>query len=91
MKQWKDVLPIIVLCILITDVFCFLVGFQKGRNVPPDPRLEAAHVLRGNAERTCKTHPEIIEEANRLLPDNDDGTITPADMRKVVTDVVERC
>jgi hypothetical protein len=73
----------------------FAAGFVLGHvSVPipsPDPGMEAIHVLRHNAEETCKGRPEVIKEANDLLPDNNDGLITPADIRKVVSDIANRC
>lgn len=66
-------------------------GYLIGVSQPVDPRLEDMHVLRANAELTCKHHQEIIQEADSLLRDNDDSLITPSDIRKVVNDVVSRC
>lgn len=75
-------------------IACFGVSFVAGYSAalgPPDPKIEAIHVLKRNVAGTCVTRPEVIAESQRLLPDNNDGLITPVDIRQIVNDVVNRC
>jgi len=68
----------------------FAVGFwvvwPRAENVLPSPSEMRAELI-----ARCVAKPDVIAEIQQKLPDNEDGQITPAILRQVLSDVVSHC
>jgi hypothetical protein len=55
------------------------------------PSMPQPSEIRAELTAVCRSKPEVIAEINSVIIDNDDALITPAMLRKVLNDVVNKC
>lgn len=74
----------------VLGLIAFIIGYNVAGSRNHEPMPTPAE-MRAELSSRCVAVPDVLAEIQDKLPDNIDGLITPAIVRKVLRDVVSHC